>query len=114
MSTVILTRHEGEPLPPQAMKDRSNVAALALTLEAIVMAVARAHVAKLDDAGKQTFAKEIAANVDTICAELVALAPVTGRGANLAPAAAKAAAARIRADAQELVKDFAADLVPAK
>lgn len=98
----------GEAKP---MKDRSNPAALILTLEAIVMAVARAHVATFDEPGKQAFAKDIAANLDIICAELVAMAPVIGRGTTLAPAARKAAAARIRSEALELVKDFVADLI---
>lgn len=95
----------------EAMKDRSNVAALAITLEAIVMTLARAHVATLDQAGRGSFTKEISDNVDAICNEVAALAPATGRSANLSASAAKASAARIHRDALELVKDFTAELI---
>lgn len=95
----------------EAMKDRSNVAALAITLEAIVMTLARAHVATLDQAGRGSFAKEISDNVDAICNEVAALAPATGRSVNLSASAAKASAARIHRDALELVKDFTAELI---
>ena len=95
----------------EPIKDRSNLAALAVTLEAIVMALARAHVATLDEAGREAFAREISGNVDAICHEVAALAPATGRSANLSISAAKASAARIHRDAQELVKEFEADLI---
>jgi hypothetical protein len=95
----------------EAMKDRSNVAALAITLEAIVMTLARAHVATLDQAGRGSFTKEISESVDAICNEVAALAPATGRSANLSASAAKASAARIHRDALELVKDFTAELI---
>jgi hypothetical protein len=95
----------------QPMKDRSNIAALAITLEAIVMALARAQIATFDEAGKAAFVEQLAANVETICSEIAVLAPVSGRNANLNASAAKAAAARIHRDALDLVKEFAADLV---
>lgn len=95
----------------EAMKDRSNVAALAITLEAIVMTLARAHVAALDQAGRGSFTEEISDNVDAICNEVAALAPATGRSVNLSASAAKASAARIHRDALELVKDFTAELI---
>jgi hypothetical protein len=96
---------------PKPMRDRSNLAAQVLVLEATVMALARAYSATLDVDAKSTFAKEIVANVDLICSEVIAQAPVTGRGANLAPGAAKAAAARLHADALELINDLADELV---
>lgn len=95
----------------EPMKDRSNVAALAVTLEAIVMTLARAHVATLDQAGKAAFAADISGKVDAICNEIAALAPAAGRSANLSAGAAKAAAARIHRDAQELAQDLTAELV---
>jgi len=95
----------------EPIKDRSNIAALAITLEAIVMALARARIATLDESGKAGFANEISANVDSICTEIAALAPAAGRNANLSAGAAKAAAARIHRDAVDLTKEFIADLL---
>jgi hypothetical protein len=95
----------------EPIKDRSNIAALAITLEAIVMALARVQCATLDEAGKAGFAKEISANVDAICGEIAALAPAAGRSANLSSSAAKAAAARIHRDALDLSREFMADLL---
>jgi len=95
----------------EPIKDRSNIAALAITLEAIVMALARTQLATRDAAGKAEFATEMSANVDAICGEIAALAPTAGRNANLSASAAKAAAARIHRDALDLVREFAADLI---
>jgi hypothetical protein len=94
----------------ESMKDRSNIAALAITLEAIVVALARAQVKALDATGKAGFADDVSANVEAICREIATLAPTAGRNANLSASAAKAAAARIHRDALDLVKEFNADL----
>lgn len=93
-------------------KDRSNSAALMLALEGVVMTLARAHVAGLDAAGRDTFARDVAANVEAITGEVVTQAPAM-RAGNLSPAARKATAARIRDDARELAKAVVADLVGA-
>lgn len=95
----------------EPIKDRSNIAALAITLEAIVMALARAQIATLDEAARAQFAREISGNVDMICGEIAALAPAVGRNANLSSSAAKAAVARIHRDALDLIKEYAADLL---
>ena len=95
---------------PAEMKDRSNLAALAVTLEAIVMALVRAHVSALDQAGRDSFVRAVAANVEVICREVAVMAPAAGRNANLSAGAAKASAARIHRDALDLVKEFEADL----
>ena len=104
------------PIPADdipSMKDRSNVAALVLVLEAIVTAVAKSHIAGLNDAGKQACKADIAESLQTICGEVVASAPITGRGASLAPAAAKRAAGKIQEDAEGLLQDYLGDLFPA-
>lgn len=95
-------------LPP--MKDRSNVAALVVAIEAVVMSLAKAHVATLDAAAKAAFETDVGECLSLICSEIVAQAPVTGRGVSLAPAAAKAAAARIERDAQDLLAEYRIEL----
>ena len=95
-----------------AMKDRSNVAALVLVLEAIVGAIAKNHLAALNADAQAAFKADIAKNLDSITNEVIVQAPVTGRGASLAPAAARKAASRIQQDAPGLLADYLADLFP--
>lgn len=95
---------------PPAMKDRSNIAALVLALEAVVMTLAKARVAGLDAAGKAAFQTDVSASLDLICGEVIAQAPVTGRGTSMAPAAARAAAMRIEQDARDLLTEYSLEL----
>lgn len=96
-----------------SMKDRSNVAALVLVLEAIVTAVAKSHLATLDSSARAAFRAEISNNLGTICDEVVAQAPVTGNGARLAPKAAKLAASILKEKSEGLLDDYLGDLFPA-